>query len=70
MRKGTGRLLGLEVLALRLRPGQTPTFEEMKQFCIAAGEPISRQRLQQIEQRALRKLRIAMTKNGAGLELR
>lgn len=59
------KLLGLEISALTLKPGQTRTYKEMESFCDAAAEvtgdrsqAMSWQRLHQIEQRALRKLRI------------
>lgn len=67
---GKDRLLGLAILSTRLLPGQVHTYREMSEFCRAAGENISRQRLHQIEDRALRKLRIALTKNGCGLVMR
>ena len=49
--------LGLAVSALSLQPGQTRTYRELSAFCVAAGTPVSWQRIWQIEQRALRKLR-------------
>jgi hypothetical protein len=61
------KLLGLEISALTLKPGQTRTHKEMESFCDAAAEvtgdrshAMSWQRLWQIEQRALKKLRLRL----------
>lgn len=56
--------LGLAILSTLLRPGEIPTFAAMRAFCCAAGEPISRERLRQIEYRALRKCRIRLKQRG------
>lgn len=60
----TSASLGLAVSALSLEYGQSRTFDEMRCFIDAAAEvcpeiekPMSWQRIWQIEQRALRKLR-------------
>lgn len=60
-------LLGLAVSALSLEPGQRRTYYEMQCFCDAAAEvmhdptqKMSWQRLWQIEQKALRKIRAAL----------
>lgn len=58
----TKPFLGLSVRALSLEPGQRVSLREMVDWCEAAGEHISYQRIQQIEQRALRKIRIHITR--------
>lgn len=62
--KRQGKSLGLELLARHLLPGQIPTHQTMAIWMNAADEPITRQRLQQIEMRALRKMRIKMNQHG------
>lgn len=49
--------LGLAVGAATLLPGQRRSCEEIAAFCWAAGAPVSRERIRQIEAKALRKLR-------------
>lgn len=58
----TAPFLGLSILATRLKPGQPVTLAEMAIWCCAAGEQISSERLRQIEERALRKIRIHITR--------
>ena len=62
MTKGGKPLLGLAISAMSLHRGQTRTFTEMRIFCVAAGEQISRERLRQIFEKALRKLRIHLAR--------
>ena len=59
-----GKSLGLELLARHLKPGEIPSHYLMAIWMNAAGEKITRQRLQQIEQRALKKCRIKWNENG------
>jgi hypothetical protein len=68
-------LLGLAISALSLEPGQRRTHYEMQCFCDAAGEVLgdpkermSWQRLQQIEGKALRKIRAALYRDKSLLE--
>lgn len=57
-RKGNdGFLLGLAVSALSMRPGQRRTHDEIAAYVSAAGVPITRQAIQQTEQRALLKIK-------------
>lgn len=58
--KAAKAFVGLGVLSRHLHRGQVPTFQTMQDFIQAGGESISRERLRQIEFRALRKLRIRM----------
>lgn len=62
--KASKPFLGLAILATHLHPGEVPTLRSMQIFCQSADEPITHQRLQQIEQRALRKCRIRLRQRG------
>ena len=65
----TAPFLGLEIRATRLSPGQTATFHELSTWATAGGDKVTWQRIQQIHDRALRKLRIAFMRE-ENLELR
>jgi hypothetical protein len=52
--------LGLAVSGATLAPEQTRSLREIAAFCTAAGAPVSWQAVSNIEQRALRKLRIKL----------
>lgn len=61
------KLIGLELSAVGLEPGQTRTLKEMASWCDSVAEvtgdkkqAISWQRLHQIQERALRKCRIRL----------
>ena len=58
----TAAFVGLAVRALHLQPGQKASYKELADWIEAGGEKISWQRCQQIEQRALRKIRIHITR--------
>lgn len=62
--KASRPLLGLAVLSTHLHPGEVPTLRSMQIFCQSADEPITHQRLQQIEMRARRKMRIGLEQRG------
>lgn len=65
----TRPFLGLEIRATRVSPGETATFRELAIWITAGGEKITWQRVQQIHDRSLRKLRIAFMRK-ENLELR
>lgn len=50
-------LLGLEISRLSLQPGERRTYRDLAAFVCATGQRISWQRIWQIEQQALRKIR-------------
>lgn len=58
----SNKSLGLELSALHLKPGEHRTQRELVIWMEAAGEKITYQRIQQIEQKALRKIRIHVTR--------
>ena len=58
----TRPFLGLAIRQLSLKPGERISLNEMALWCEAAGEKISSERLRQIEERALKKIRIFITR--------
>jgi hypothetical protein len=52
--------LGLAISGATLQPGETRTQQELAWFVEAAGAHCTRQRIQQIEERTLRKVRAAL----------
>lgn len=49
--------IGLAVRALHVQPGQRATFQELKDWIEAGGDRISRERVRQIYERGMRKVR-------------
>lgn len=58
----TKPFLGLAIRQLSLKPGERMSLNEMATWCEAGGEKVSSERLRQIEERALRKIRIFVTR--------
>lgn len=58
----TKPFLGLAIRQLSLKPGERMSLNEMAAWCEAGGEKVSSERLRQIEERALRKIRIYVTR--------